>query len=98
MGNKRTPNEWNPNNHKFYSKQFKIEIETFLKCLKRNHQKTGIKIPKFVIFEIIKKINWSPNFIFNFCHYLKDYFLKIIIILLSKVHFKLKITGKDQKK
>jgi hypothetical protein len=57
MGNKRTPIEWTKDNHKHFPKQFKIQIETFLNCLKRNQQKTGIKIPKFVLFEIIKKTN-----------------------------------------
>ena len=34
MGNKRTPNEWNKMNHYLFPIQFKIQIETFLNCLR----------------------------------------------------------------
>ena len=34
MGNKKTPKEWNKGNYKQFSVDFKIEIETFLICLR----------------------------------------------------------------
>jgi len=46
--------EWSPNNHIEFPKKFRKNIETFLFCLKRIQYKSGVKIPKFVIFEIIK--------------------------------------------
>ena len=45
---------WSPENHKFFPNDFKKRIETFYLSLKKIQFKTGIKIPKFVIFEIIK--------------------------------------------
>ena len=46
--------EWSHIHHKFYSLDFKNRIYTFVLFLKRNQMKTGLKIPKFVLFEIIK--------------------------------------------
>jgi len=50
----QTPILWHHRNHINYSKQFKQRIYTFLLFLKRNQVKTGLKIPKFLLFEIIK--------------------------------------------
>jgi len=47
---------WNHNNHAFYPKEFKERIYTFTLYLKRNQVNTKLKIPKFVLFEIIKYI------------------------------------------
>ena len=47
---------WNHNNHTFYPKEFKERIYTFTLYLKRNQVNTKLKIPKFVLFEIIKYI------------------------------------------
>ena len=47
---------WNHNNHTFYPKEFKERISTFTLYLKRNQVNTKLKIPKFVLFEIIKYI------------------------------------------
>ena len=48
---------WNPDNHTYYPKQFKDKIYYLILFLKRNQIQTGLKIPKFVIFEIIKLID-----------------------------------------
>jgi len=45
---------WTPTSHKFFSVHFKKTIYSFLCCLKRIQCETKIKIPKFVLFEIIK--------------------------------------------
>jgi len=47
---------WNHDNHTFYPKEFKERIYTFTLYLKRNQVNTNLKIPKFVLFEIIKYI------------------------------------------
>ena len=43
---------WSPLNHKYFDKEFKESIELFYKCLKSKN----IKLPKFIIYEIIKFI------------------------------------------
>jgi len=48
--------EWSPDNHKYYSDSFKLEIKLLYLCLKRIQNLTQLKIPKFVIYEIIKFI------------------------------------------
>jgi len=45
---------WKHHNHIHYSTKFKQRIDTFMFFLKRNYMSTGLKIPKFVVFEIIK--------------------------------------------
>jgi len=47
--------QWNSNDHIKYPIKFKKSINVFILCLKRNQTKTGLRIPKFVIFEIIKR-------------------------------------------
>ena len=49
--------EWSVINHKYFSDIFQTEISTLYKCLKRIQFSYGLKIPKFVIFEIIKFVN-----------------------------------------
>lgn len=36
-----------------HNKKFNQQSLTFLLCLKKNHEQTGLKIPKFIIFEIL---------------------------------------------
>lgn len=45
---------WNPQIHSELDREFKNNILTFLLSLKETQKKTNIKIPKFVLFEIIK--------------------------------------------
>jgi hypothetical protein len=48
---------WNSNDHhKLTFPAFQQSLHTFLLCLKANQFKTKLKIPKFVLFEIIKFI------------------------------------------
>jgi len=56
----RTINEWSSNDHIEFPKKFRDNIEIFLFCLKRKQMESKIycfKVPKFVLFEIIKKIH-----------------------------------------
>jgi hypothetical protein len=48
--------EWTPENHKFMNDEIKECIWTFLLVLKKYQKIYGIKIPKYVIFEILKKL------------------------------------------
>jgi len=48
------PTQWTSENHKNCAPSFKQRIIAFVLFLKRNQMKTGLKIPKFVLFEIIK--------------------------------------------
>jgi hypothetical protein len=48
---------WRAEQHINQSPEFKSAILMFMKCLKVWQKRTGIKIPKFVIFEIIKIID-----------------------------------------
>jgi len=56
FGDNATYLEWSCKNHNSFSKEFQQRIHTFLLFLKRNQMKTGLKIPKFVLFEIIKYV------------------------------------------
>lgn len=49
--------EWSPKNHKYFSDTFKFEVLILYKCLKRIQLLTDLKIPKFIIYEIIKCIS-----------------------------------------
>jgi X-linked retinitis pigmentosa GTPase regulator len=46
---------WNHLRHQFYGELFRQRILTFLLAHKRNQICTGLRIPKFVLFEIIKE-------------------------------------------
>jgi hypothetical protein len=48
---------WNSKTHKNCSFSFHQAVHTFLLCMKRNQKQTGLKIPKFVVFEILKFID-----------------------------------------
>lgn len=48
---------WSPEFHKNYHNAFKNTIWTFILVLKRVEIQTGLKMPKFMKFEIIKKID-----------------------------------------
>ena len=47
--------QWNHQRHQFYGPLFRQRILTFLLAHKRNQILTGLRIPKFVLFEIIKE-------------------------------------------
>ena len=47
---------WSPDNHKYFSIKFKLEVELLYLCLKRIQNLAKLKIPKFVIYEIVKFI------------------------------------------
>ena len=47
---------WSPECHHRFSTTFRNRIYYFLLIHKRNQNKTGLKIPKFVLFEIFKKV------------------------------------------
>ena len=48
--------KWSPEKHHKFSAFFRNSIYYFLLAHKRNQLKTGLRIPKFVLFEIFKKI------------------------------------------
>jgi len=50
--------KWSPQNHSKFSKKIKNSILYFLFVHKRNQNETGLKIPKFVLFEIFKNF-WN---------------------------------------
>ena len=54
--------KWSPENHGKFSKQFKNGILYFLLVHKRNQINTGLKIPKFVLFEIFKQFDIFKQF------------------------------------
>jgi hypothetical protein len=47
--------QWDHQRHQFYGQLFRQRIMTFLLAHKRNQIRTGLRIPKFVLFEIIKE-------------------------------------------
>ena len=47
---------WSPECHHQFSTTFRNRIRCFLLMHKRNQNNTGLKIPKFVLFEIFKKV------------------------------------------
>lgn len=49
--------DWSPDSHKWYPNKFKDNIILLYKCLKQYKILTGVKIPKFIIYEIIKFIS-----------------------------------------
>ena len=55
MGEKKNLG-WSPESHRYFGENFKNRVKNFLLILKRNQKETRIKIPKFVLFEIIKRI------------------------------------------
>jgi hypothetical protein len=55
--------------HYSCSISFKEAVYTFLLCMKRNQRQTGLKIPKFVLFEIIKVIDRKSFLSFDFPDY-----------------------------
>jgi len=56
--------EWSPDNHPSYLLAFRKAIFTFLLCLRRFRASTGLKLPKFVLFDIIKQIYRSKSAFF----------------------------------
>ena len=59
--------EWKPDHHLHYSsKQFKKNVFAFVCCLKRIEEKLPFKFGKFVLFEMIKKIDRKSFFSFEF--------------------------------
>ena len=51
-----TNSKWSSENHHQFSTTFRNRIYCFLLAHKRNQNSTGLKIPKFVLFEIFKKV------------------------------------------
>ena len=47
---------WTPERHIYFSESFQKCVLGFLLCLKKIQKTTKIKIPKFVLFEIVKEI------------------------------------------
>lgn len=54
FNNQVIPFEWSPVNHKYFSNKFHLQTLILYKCLNRIQSSKSIKIPKFVIYEIIK--------------------------------------------
>ena len=52
--NNTTTSDGSPENHKYFSPLFQIKILIFYQYLKRIQLLTGLKIPKYIIYEIIK--------------------------------------------
>ena len=48
--------KWSSENHHQFSTAFRNRIHCFLLIHKRNQNSTRLKIPKFVLFEIFKKV------------------------------------------
>ena len=48
--------KWSSENHRQFGTTFRNRIHCFLLVHKRNQNNTGLKIPKFVLFEIFKKV------------------------------------------
>ena len=47
-------NEWSPENHHLFSRSFKQSTLCFVCCLKRINQKYNLKLPKYLLFMIVK--------------------------------------------
>ena len=47
-------NEWSPVNHHLFSRSFKQSTHCFVCCLKRINQKNNLKLPKYLLFMIVK--------------------------------------------
>lgn len=54
IGGKRKV-EWGVDNHSSFPCSFRKSVETLYLFLKRNFFETGLKIPKFVVYEIVKR-------------------------------------------
>jgi alpha-tubulin suppressor-like RCC1 family protein len=52
----RSVTEWKPENHFRCMDLFKQKILAFLLCHKRSYSNTSLRVPKFVLYEIIKNI------------------------------------------
>ena len=48
---------WKPNNHIYFSQCFRRSVFTLVLCLRQKQNSLFFKIPKFILFEIIKRIN-----------------------------------------
>jgi len=55
LGGEKKLFEWNPQIHSQFDLPFQNRIFTFLLSLNRFQHNTTIKLPKFILFEIIKK-------------------------------------------
>ena len=49
--------KWKAEKHIYFHKLFKQSVFTFVLCLKENQKNLSFKIPKFVLLEIVKKID-----------------------------------------
>jgi hypothetical protein len=57
---------WNHLDHHKQSNAFKDVVFCFLLCLKKNQKETKLKIPEFILFEIIKFVNRKSFFRITF--------------------------------
>ena len=57
LGNDFRVREWSPKNHSSFAISFKNRILSLCLVFKRIQKTKNIKIPKFVLFEIFKKVN-----------------------------------------
>jgi hypothetical protein len=58
--------KWSTKTHHNCSSFFKQAVHTFLLCMKRNQMQTKLKIPKFVVFEILKFVDRKSFFSLDF--------------------------------
>ena len=48
--------DWSPEKHNYFSFSFRMSVLYLVLGLKRIHKTTKLKVPKFILFEIIKKM------------------------------------------
>ena len=51
---------WEPQNHQFFFYSFKLSVKVLVCCLKVIQKNAGLKIPKFVLYEIIRFFSFPP--------------------------------------
>ena len=54
--------QWNPLKHSSYFKEFKVSVFSFLLCLQQLKKRLFFKLPRFVLYEILKRINRKSFF------------------------------------
>jgi hypothetical protein len=63
---------WTSERHYNQSNSFKKAIYTFLFCLQQKQKQSKLKIPKLVLFEIIKAVNRKAFLHHEFPRYIKE--------------------------
>ena len=56
-GESTSSRKWSPEIHKHFPESFKQGSLTFVFCLKQIYAEKSIKLPKYMIFEILKKVD-----------------------------------------